>query len=77
MQQYNLGRYFRDRYDGFIGQKFNSHEVYGVSSDMDRTIMSLECNVAGLFPPVHKWHPKLEWQPIPLRTIPWKEDNVS
>jgi hypothetical protein len=50
-------------------------QLYVISSDMDRTIMSVESNLAGLFPPVHKWHPLIDWQPIPLRTIPWKEDQ--
>ncbi|OXA61492.1 prostatic acid phosphatase [Folsomia candida] len=75
MQQYKLGQYLRRRYNGFLADKYHAQELYVVSSDMDRTIMSVESNLAGLFPPVHKWHPSLDWQPIPLRTIPWKEDQ--
>lgn len=77
MQQYELGRYLRHRYDGYLGKKYNQKELYVTSSDMDRTIMSLESNLAGLFPPVNHWNPKIEWQPIPLRTIPWKDDKVT
>ncbi|CAL8098907.1 unnamed protein product [Orchesella dallaii] len=76
MQQYELGRYLRQRYDGYLGEKYTQKELYVTSSDMDRTIMSLESNLAGLFPPVNKWNPNIEWQPIPLRTIPWKEDKL-
>lgn len=75
MQQYELGQFLRQRYDGYLAAKYSPTELYVTSSDMDRTIMSLESNLAGLFPPVNPWNPSIEWQPIPLRTIPWNEDK--
>lgn len=77
LQQYELGQYLRNRYKGFIWEKYDRFETYAMSSDMDRSIESLECVLAGLYPPANEfWHPKLHWEPIPLRTISRKEDNV-
>lgn len=41
--------------------------------------MSAESNLAGLYPPIQNdiWDTDLEWQPIPVHTIPEKEDAVS
>lgn len=74
-QQYELGQFLRRRYEGYISSKYSPSELYVTSSDMDRTIMSLESNLAGLYPPTRPWNPEIEWQPIPLRTLPWKEDK--
>lgn len=77
MQQFELGQFIRHRYDGYLEKKYSPKELYVTSSDMDRTIMSLESNLAGLFPPVvNPWNPEIDWQPIPLRTIPKKDDKV-
>lgn len=40
--------------------------------------MSAESNLAGLYAPVETdvWNPKIEWQPIPVHTVPEKSDNV-
>lgn len=40
--------------------------------------MSVESNLAGLFPPENKqiWNQNIPWQPIPIHTIPEKMDGV-
>jgi hypothetical protein len=77
--QYNLGQYLRLRYSGFLSQKYFKDEVYTRSSDLDRTIMSAQANLAGLFPPDDKrdlWNTNIRWQPIPVHTLHSSIDNV-
>jgi lysosomal acid phosphatase len=49
------------------------------SSDLDRTLMSAYCVLAGLYPPTdaEEWNPDIKWQPVPVRSIPAADDNVS
>jgi hypothetical protein len=78
-QQYLLGRYLRSRYDGFIPPEYRTGEISIISSYFERTVMSLESNLAGLFQPSNKstnWNPDLLWTPIPFQTIPKYEDNI-
>jgi lysosomal acid phosphatase len=48
-----------------------------MSTDVDRTLMSAEANLAGLYPPSgdQVWDIK-KWMPIPVHTIPEQEDNL-
>jgi hypothetical protein len=41
--------------------------------------MSAEANLAGLYPPngSQVFNPSLEWQPIPVHTVPLDEERVS
>ncbi|KAM9307681.1 prostatic acid phosphatase-like [Gastrophryne carolinensis] len=77
-QQYELGKYLRKRYYGFINETYSRQEVFVRSTDMDRTIMSVLVNLAGLFPPVERqiWNQNFTWQPIPVHTVPLQEDNM-
>ena len=49
------------------------------STDFDRTLMSAYSNLAGLFPPngSEVWNDNLQWQPIPVHTVPQDRDHVS
>jgi len=78
-QQLELGRFLRRRYDGFIGPSYSPTEIFVMSSDMDRTIMSAQMNLAGLFEPQNlnqNCNSSIEWTPVPIRTIPSKSDKV-
>lgn len=56
----------------------SSLQVYVRSTDFDRTLMSAEANLAGLFPPsgMQRFNPNISWQPIPVHTVPVAEDRV-
>nr|XP_006133214.1 prostatic acid phosphatase [Pelodiscus sinensis] len=77
-QQYELGQYMRKRYSNFLNDSYNRHEIFIQSTDIDRTIMSAQVLLAGLFPPAgHQiWNPQILWQPIPVRTLPPGKGNV-
>ncbi|XP_021948129.1 prostatic acid phosphatase isoform X2 [Folsomia candida] len=77
-QEFELGRYLRSRYQTYISDNFVPNEIYTLSSDTDRTIMSAELCLAGIFPTENgtEWNPDLKWQPIPLHVIPEVYDNI-
>ncbi|XP_015263062.1 PREDICTED: prostatic acid phosphatase-like [Gekko japonicus] len=49
-----------------------------LSTDHDRTIMSAQATLAGLYPPTSGqiWNRKILWQPIPVRTLPQSLDYL-
>ncbi|KAM8967061.1 prostatic acid phosphatase [Pelodytes ibericus] len=77
-QHYELGTYLRKRYTGFLNESYNRHEVYVRSTDVDRTLMSAQANLAGLFPPAGEqvWNSSIPWQPIPVHTVSRSQDNL-
>ncbi|KAI5713220.1 hypothetical protein M8J76_003193 [Diaphorina citri] len=78
LQHYKLGQWFGERYRDLIGDSYSKENVYVMSTDVDRTLMSAEANLAGFFPPRgdQVWDPKIKWQPIPVHTMPEKLDKV-
>lgn len=68
----------RKRYEKLIGTVYTPNNVYIRSSDTDRTLISALCTAAGLFPPSEAeiWKIGLNWQPIPIHTIPLSEDYL-
>jgi len=78
MMQYEMGQWIRERYEGFLSGEYNEEEIVVRSTDVDRTIMSAQANLAGLFPPsgYWKWNPALPWQPVPVHTVPQHEDDL-
>uniref|UniRef100_A0A8D0GB59 acid phosphatase n=1 Tax=Sphenodon punctatus TaxID=8508 RepID=A0A8D0GB59_SPHPU len=77
-QQYELGKYLRNRYKNFLNATYVRKEIYILSTDYDRTIMSAQATLASLFPPTGSqiWNPKILWQPIPVHVVPQSLDQI-
>ncbi|KAI4881045.1 hypothetical protein NFI96_030013 [Prochilodus magdalenae] len=77
-QHFKLGQFLRKRYMGFLSESYSRYEIAVRSTDHDRTLMSAESNLAGLYPPngSQVFHPGLNWQPIPVHTVPKDEDRL-
>ncbi|KAL4717776.1 hypothetical protein ACJJTC_000925 [Scirpophaga incertulas] len=77
-QHYALGQWFRKRYSHLLSTWYDSSEIYVRSTDIDRTLMSAQANLAGLYPPkgTSIWNKALLWQPIPVHTVPEAEDEL-
>ncbi|KAJ2954475.1 hypothetical protein O0L34_g2754 [Tuta absoluta] len=77
-QHYVLGQWFRKRYSHLLSKDFDPKQIQVRSTDVDRTLMSAQANLAGMYPPVGKsiWNKELMWQPIPIHTMPEAEDEV-
>lgn len=75
---YSLGIKLRKRYSHFLREIYSPKDIYVVSSDHDRCLMSAELCLAGLYPPVGEqlWNSDLQWQPIPVHTTPRHLDEV-
>ncbi|OXB53571.1 hypothetical protein ASZ78_012208 [Callipepla squamata] len=71
-QQWELGQALRRRYRGFLSASYRRQEIFIRSTDYDRTLMSAEANLAGLYPPERQqmFNPNISWQPIPVHTVP-------
>uniref|UniRef100_A0A8C0BY18 Lysosomal acid phosphatase n=1 Tax=Buteo japonicus TaxID=224669 RepID=A0A8C0BY18_9AVES len=54
-------------------------QIFIRSTDCDRTLMSAETNLAGLYPPEGQqmFNPNISWQPIPVHTVPESEERQA
>ncbi|KAI1889606.1 hypothetical protein AGOR_G00164650 [Albula goreensis] len=77
-QHFELGQALKKRYDGFLSEAYDRHQIAVRSTDFDRTLMSAEANLAGMYPPngSQVFNPNLKWQPIPVHTAPQDEDRL-
>ncbi|CAH0548543.1 unnamed protein product [Brassicogethes aeneus] len=75
--QYDTGKFLRKRYNDFLGENYWPEQYYCQSTNVDRTKASVELTNAGLWPPskIQQWGP-LDWQPIPVTSLPLEEDNL-
>lgn len=72
-----LGRWLRKRYSHLLSDLYSPYDIYVRSTDTDRTLMSAESHLAGLYPPYGNevWD-SIKWMPIPVHTSPEDEDSV-
>lgn len=72
MREFTLGKKLREWYDNFLGERYRVQDVYAQSTNVDRTKMSLQLVLAGLYPPTKGqiWNPNLLWMPIPTHYVP-------
>uniref|UniRef100_U5EX31 acid phosphatase n=1 Tax=Corethrella appendiculata TaxID=1370023 RepID=U5EX31_9DIPT len=77
-QHYELGQWLRKRYTNLISKTYSRNEIFIRSTDVDRTLMSALADLSGLYPPTEKdiWNPDVNWQPIPVHTIPEVNDAI-
>lgn len=78
-QQFELGQYMRDRYSSLLNVTHPEHDIYVQSSDIDRTIMSAEAFLTGMYgveKSTNIWDTHLPWQPIPVHTTPVDYDHL-
>ncbi|NXE21030.1 PPAL phosphatase, partial [Ardeotis kori] len=77
-QQWELGQALRRRYRGFLSDRYRRLEIFTRSTDCDRTLMSAEANLAGMYPPEGQqiFNPNISWQPIPVHTVPESEERL-
>lgn len=84
-QEFQLGEKFRERYVKefhLLPEHYSSETMYVRSSDIDRTLMSAECVLMGLYPigtgPTIDGKSALPslYQPIPIHTKPRNEDSL-
>ena len=52
--------------------------IYVRSTDINRTLLSAESTLAGLYPTKgnHIWGRDMPWQPIPVHTVELEADNL-
>lgn len=89
-QEYELGQKFHHRYidqEKLLPRNYQPGTLYVRSTDVDRTLMSAQCALMGLYPPGTGpfLHPSflMNWfalpygfQPIPIHTAPQDHDSV-
>jgi len=78
MTEYRIGTMLRQRYNDFLGLIYHPRDIYAVSTDIDRTKMSLQLMLAGLYPPhiMQLWNPDLLWLAIPIHYVPERVDML-
>ncbi|PAA53387.1 hypothetical protein BOX15_Mlig007630g2, partial [Macrostomum lignano] len=80
-QHFELGKYLRRRYWSLLPRRFNVTRMHVRSTDTDRTIMSAQANLAGLFPEqcsaaVDGAAQLPACYPVPIHTVPKPTDQL-
>ncbi|MBX9742521.1 MAG: histidine phosphatase family protein [Chthoniobacterales bacterium] len=87
-QEYELGKKHRQRYvfqEKLLPRSYQPETIYVRSTDVDRTLMSAQCFLMGLYPPgtgpliAFPFQPALphRFQPISIHTVAEKEDLMG
>ena len=80
LMHYRLGQWLHQHYivSGFLNATYNKDALHVRSTDKDRTLMSAEADLSGLYPPTGNqiWEKGIEWMPIPVHTVPLDQDYV-
>ncbi|CAM4759161.1 unnamed protein product [Rotaria magnacalcarata] len=73
-QHHRLGKYLRGRYGSILSLNYTASEIHVRSTDYDRTLMSAQSNLVGLYRLYNISDDKMPIQPIPIHTVPTNED---
>lgn len=78
-QAHDTGIFLRKKYGHLISETYSGDEIYVRSTDVDRTLMTAQCCLAGLYPPKGDdiWNDDLMWQPIPVHTVTYHSDPLA
>jgi lysosomal acid phosphatase len=76
-QHHHLGRYLRTRYGSLLSSNYSASEIAVRSTDYDRTLMSAQSNLMGLYPLYNISDDTVPVQPIPIHTVPINQDFVG
>ncbi|XP_073844028.1 prostatic acid phosphatase-like [Musca autumnalis] len=74
---FKIGNSLGKRYQQLLKPYYKPDLIYAQSSESPRTLMSMATVLAGMLPPVNtpmEWNFKLNWQPIPIVSIPEEMD---
>jgi hypothetical protein len=75
-QQHHLGGYIRNRYGSLLSSNYSRKEIIVRSTDVDRTLMSAQSNLVGLYPVLDLMNGTVPIQPIPVHTVSINSDFV-
>ncbi|CAF5127921.1 unnamed protein product, partial [Rotaria socialis] len=64
----------RGRYGSILSLNYTASEIHVRSTDYDRTLMSAQANLAGLYRLYNISDDKIPIQPVPIHTVPTNED---
>lgn len=69
MNMYRKGQIFREQYNGYLSEFYSENEIFPQTTKTDRTYVSLEMIMAGMYPPkeYQQWlESEIIWQPISI-----------
>lgn len=68
---YELGKFTRGRYGSFLPRTYGPDWFRAQTTDIDRTHMSCQSNLAAIFKPTanETWNENIPWQPIPIHPV--------
>ncbi|CAF1245430.1 unnamed protein product [Adineta steineri] len=73
-QHHRLGQYLRTRYGSILSSNYTASEIVVRSTDYDRTLMSAQSNLIGLYGLKNVSDDTIPIQPVPIHTVPMEKD---